>query len=268
MTSYNLTAPLGYHQLSRRQVLFAARLFLANLTQITFLTRAFCKFSGIKPIGHDKEGNQIFSHGKNILVVENQQMLSLVKSQSYLLDVTLSKNNLPWIWIGIRRWFGPANKCYNLTLNEYLHAEAALYSFQQSDKKQYLYRLCAVLYRPAGKGSSVSDERRAFDEYSYLKRSRWFRFVSPFKLMAILMFYNGCRSEWVKAFPYLFKSGVISSTPVFPVPDIKKMIRILCDGDVTKNKMLLNTPVWEAFEHLNDRASEINQQKPVNNGKI
>ncbi len=195
-------------------------------------------------------------------------MVWFIRSQAYLLEVTLSKNNIPWLWIGIRRWFGPSNKCYNLTLNEYLHAETALFGYNKSGKPEYLDRLCAILYRPGGKGSTDADRRQPFNDFTYMKNASRFRLIGMHKRIAILMFYNGCRSEWANSFPLLFKSGYRTSEPSFPAPEIKRMIRILGEGDVTKNTILLQTPVWEAFEQLNDRAAEIKKIKSSQNGKV
>lgn len=262
ISSVNLSVPSSWDQLTRRQVEFVAKLFLARLSETDFLTRAFCRFARLKPIGHNRLAqSHIFRYKGQKLMINNEDLIWFIRSQSYLLEVTLAKNTIPWLWIRMRRWYGPSNKCYNLTLNEYLHAESALYGYNHSGKPEYLDRLCAILYRPGGKGSSDADRRQSFNDFVYLKNARRFRTVDMHKRIAILMFYTGCRAEWAKSFPMLFKSGSTTSEPAFPAPEIKRMVRVLADGDVTKNSVLLKTPVWEAFEQLNDRAAENRKKK-------
>ena len=264
----SLKVPEKWEQLSRKQVLYVAKLFLARLTENEFLTRAFCRFSGLRPVGFDRLTNcHLFSLKGNPGRIHYNEMFWFIKSQNYLFNITLTTNLLPWFRIGILRWFGPSNKCYNLTLNEYLHAETAVYGFEVTKRFCYIDRLCAILYRPAGRGAHPGDRRRSFNDFTYTKHARWFRLLPRYKRYAVLLFYTGCRQAIVAAFPHIFGKGS-TSAPANPAFEIQRMVRVLNDGDVTRNKSILNTPVWEALAQLNDMAEAVKRQNKNANGKV
>lgn len=264
----NITVPQKWEQISRAQLFYIARLYLAGLTETDFLTRALCCFAGLKSLGFDTvRRSHVFRYKKEQLYIGNQEVYFFIRSLSWLFSITLTTNLVPSFRIGLRRWYGPSNKCYNLTLNEYLHAETALYAYEVTKRFKHIDRLCAVLYRTTGHGSHDGDRRRAFNDYTYMRSARLFRLLPRYKRMAVFIFYTGCRRAFVDAFPYLFSKGS-ASAPVNPAPEIQRMVRVLNDGDVTKNKTILNTPVWEALAQLNDMAEAVKRQNKQANGKV
>ena len=254
MNTVNLTVPVSWNQLTHRQVLWVCRLFLVELSEMEFRLRAFVKLAGLKAIQKTGEqGNFWFRSGDREIRIHQQELLHFLGSVDYLLDASrLSVNRMPVIWMGWQRLYGPSSKCYNLTLAEYIHACGALYGYMQTREFRYVDRLCAVLYRPSGKGSGRADRRRSFDEYTYLSRVRWFGYIPRAKRLAVLLFFQGCQWEFQKAFTHLFPVGSVSSELVNPVPHLQQLIRVLNQDDVTRNPVILNTPVWEAFAQLND----------------
>lgn len=255
MSVINLTAPVSYNSLSRKELLYVSRLFLVNLCRNSFLVRAFCRLSGLRPLGTNEDGTPLFLYGKQVVPIGLDEFNGLVASQQYLLEMQLTVNRLPVIRAGWRRFHGPANRCYNLTLKEYLYAENAIFAYGTTREFRYIDQLCAILYRPAGKGSLAGDKREAFNEFSSLKRQRLFRLVSREKRFLVFLFYSGCRGEFSKEFPHLFSGSVTSSQPESPARDILHMVRILNNNDITKNETILGSSVWEAFAQLNDLAA-------------
>lgn len=265
MSVINLTVPVSYNSLSRKQLLQVCRLFLAGLDRNSFLVRAFCHLSGLRPLGSGADGTPQFLYGKQVLPISLDEFNGFVASQQYLLDMGLSRNLMPVIRVGLRRFHGPANRCYNLTMREYLHAENALFAYGMTREFRYIDRLCAILYRPSGKGSSLCDPRQSFNEYVSLRRRSWFRLVSREKRFLVFLFYSGCRMEIAREFPHLFSGSVTSSRPESPARDILHMVRILNNNDITKNETILGSSLWEAFAQLNDLAARsVKNQKHGN----
>jgi len=254
MSVINLTVPVSYNSLSRKQLLQVCRLFLAGLGRNSFLVRAFCHLAGLRPLGTGADGNPLFLFGKQVLPIGLDEFNGFVASQLYLLDMGLTRNRMPAIRVGLRRFHGPANRCYNLTLREYLHAENALFAYGVTREFRYIDHLCAILYRPSGKGSSLGDPRQPFNEFVSLQRRSWFRIVSREKRFLVFLFYSGCRMEFTREFPNLFSGSVTSSRPESPARDILHMVRILNNNDITKNETILGSSLWEAFAQLNDLA--------------
>lgn len=255
MSVINLTVPVSYNDLSRKQLLQISRMFLAGLDRNSFLVRAFCYLAGIKPLGNRQDGTPLFLYGRQVVPIGLDEFNGFVSSQQYLLDMELTRNRMPVVRVGWRRFHGPASRCYNLTLKEYLHAENALFSYGMTREFRYIDQLCAILYRPSGKGSTLGDPRKSFNEFSSRRRRGLFRMVSREKRFLVFLFYSGCRLAMTREFPQLFSGSVTSSQPQSPARDILQMVRILNNNDITKNETILSSSVWEAFAQLNDLAA-------------
>lgn len=268
MSAINLTIPTGWNQLTAKQILMVCRLHLSKLTQQEFRLKAFLTLTGMKALNRPVLGGYYsFSIKGQLLRIHQEEMVWLLKSVDFLLgDCQLSVNRFPSFRIGFRRYFGPSNKCYNLTLNEYIHASASVYKYQMTEDLKHIDTLCAILYRNRGKGSNESDPRERFDDYGYLKNQNRFARLPKHKKLAVMMFFLGCQYELNKAFPHLLSNSTISSEPLNPVPHLQKMVRLLNTDDITKNRQVLNSPLWEAFAQLDDRIENITLKKK--NGKV
>ncbi len=268
MSGINLTIPTNWNQLTPKQILMVCRLHLSQLTQQEFRLKAFLALTGMKALSRPLLGGYYsFSLKGQLLRIHQEEMVWFLKSVDFLLgECQLSVNRFPSIIIGLRRYFGPANKCYNLTLNEYIHASASVYKYQMTEDFKHIDTLCAILYRPRGHGSCESDPRERFDDYGYQKNQNRFARLSKHKKLAVMMFFLGCQYELNKAFPHLLSNSTISSEPLNPVPHLQKMVRLLNTDDITKNRQVLNSLLWEAFAQLDDRIENITLKKK--NGKV
>jgi len=259
MKSLDLKIPTQWNQLTRSQLLFVCRLFVRQVTEHQFKLLVFLRFTGVKALPRRIIADQVFyffRKGRVKFSLSIPELHYFTSAANYLLsDSQLTRNILPRFRILWRCFHGPANKCYNISFLEFLHAEAVIYRFHVTRRMSCLRHLCAILYRPAARSSFIrngqADKREPFNDFVYIKRSRWFRMLSPAKLYGVYIFYIGCRNALMKAHPRLFSGGTeVSSTPVNPVESIKKLMFELNQGDVTKNPQIQQMQVWEAFYQL------------------
>lgn len=269
MENLDLKIPTTWNQLTRKQLLYVSRLFLLNLSNFRFKLLIFLKFTGVKALPKKVIADRVYYFFRkkkirfSLTVGELHSFLSVIDFLTA--DSQLTKNLLPKFNI-LGTWlYGPSNKCYNITFLEFLNIEANLYAFHKTKKRKYLRLVCAILYRPQVKPYKPKsptyngDRRETFNDFTYQARAKWFRLISAKKQQAVYTFYVGCRNELMKAHPHLFSSSSVSSEPVNPANSLKKTILALNLGDVTKNKLIQQTPVWEAFTQLEDL---VKQNKP------
>lgn len=271
MTTVNLTVPTGWNKLSRSQLLHVARLFLAGLSADSFRVRVFLHFSGIELLGERKLENElyyVFLRDRKQLMIGMQQYQYFLKSVDFLLQESrLTTNLFPCFNILGKRFYGPSNCGYNITWLEFIHAESCFYGFTQTRNISHLNNLCAVLYRSGKKyfrSSSIDnngDPREIFNDFTYQRRARWFRFLSPSKRFSVFLFYSGFRNLLVSRHPHVFSSSSVSSADQNPVENLVSTMRLLNQGDITRNRIIQQSLVWEAFAQLNDMVANIKEYK-------
>lgn len=154
-----------------------------------------------------------------------------------------------------------------MTVHEFLFAERILDAFHQQQNPVYLRQLCAILYRPQVKPYRPNspgyngDRRQPFNDYNYTRRARWFKLLPHEKQMAVYVFYVGCRNAIIQKHPHLFNSAAVSSENQNHVDNMKQVLIALNQGDITKNKEILQTQIWEAFGQLNEMVKQNKQAK-------
>lgn len=258
----DLKMPTAWNQLTRRQLLFVCRLFRLKLSEFNFKLSVFINFTGIRALPVRKVAGQTycaFKKSGQVFWISIDELYFFIGAANYLCaDSQLTKNLFPKFTLLGRRFFGPSAKCYNITLLEFLHAEAALFRFHSAHHPQHMRTLCAILYRHQVKRYNPAspnyngDRREPFNDYTYQRRARWFKLLHPNRIYAVYVFYTGCRNAIIEAHPEVFGGGgAVSSQPVNPVDGIKNLITTLTNGDVTKIHQIENTRVWDALHHLN-----------------
>jgi hypothetical protein len=274
--SINLDLPTKWNDLSRKQLLYIARLFILKLSQNQFRARAFCYLTGIKPCGERKINDDwyfIFSRKRHLFMIMDQEYIYFLKSVDYLTqDSHLTHNLFPFISILFQKFYGPSNSGYNISWLEFINAESCFYAFNQGHDPKYLDQLCAILYRPQKKHYRPmsedynGDRRQRFNDFTYQRRARWFSFVRPATKLCIYMFYVGFRNKLVAENSNCFSGETVSSEPVNPVKSLIATMRTLNMDDITRNALIQHSSVWEAFAQLNDMILKIKEQNK--HGKI
>jgi len=271
MKNINLEIATTWDDLTRKQLLFVSRLFLLNLTQNKFRLIVFLKLTGVKTLPKQVVKDQVyylFRKGRSKFMLTPEELGWFLKSVDFITsDSQLVKNYFPWFRLGLKRYFGPSKKCYNVTFLEFINTEKCLYAFNKTRKTKHLNELCAILYRPGKKEYHPmrpdynGDRRETFNDYIYQKRAKLFWLIGKRKKYAVYIFYSGCRNALIAAHPKLFSAGSVSSEPVNPVKSLQGIMHDLNMGDITKNKKIQNIQVWEAFGQLEEMIKKLPKAK-------
>jgi hypothetical protein len=273
MKYLDLKMPESWNQLSQNQLLYICRLFNLNLSELKFKAWVFIRFTGIKPLPKKVVSDRVyylFRKKNTRFFLTADKFHWCCNSANFLLSESkLTRNNFPVFQILWKRFVGPSNCCYNISVMEFLMAERMIDAFHKTSQLKYLRLLCAILYRqqrrPYRPYSSKynGDRREPFNDYTFEKRERWFRLLSISKLFAVYVFFTGCRNVLTKKHPYLFNATNVSSEPVNHAEILKQLMVALNQGDITKNKVIRQTQIWEAFGHLNELAKQAQKVKKV-----
>jgi hypothetical protein len=111
--------PSNWNELTKKQVLYVSRLFQGQLTMVDFKLRALFDFLSARP--------------KVIKRIHPEDAYFLCESLDFLFkEVSLTRNNLPTIKKGGRKYIGPSDAMMNCTFGEFTIANSLLDSFSKS----------------------------------------------------------------------------------------------------------------------------------------
>lgn len=185
----------------------------------------------------------------------------------------LFKSNLrttapfPYVRVFGRKWVPAADALNNVTALEFHFADLCFNQYKKG-VPMALENLCAILYRPKGSGEVhkdghrlfCGDIREPFNNNSIEAFGRKLRLVPRWRLEAIAMWYEGCRTRIVENNKDIFNSSSESSgmgwLPVF---------RALAGGvtsieDVGKQRMSLLLYELNELEHERRRQILLNKK--------
>ncbi len=270
----DLKIPQSWNALTRRQLLYLCKLYRLNLTELKFKTWLFVKLTGIKPLPRKIIADQVyyfFKKGKTRFSLSVDEMHWFLHSvDKFMQESHLIKNLFPKFRMLWKTFYGPSNSCYNISVHEFMLAETMLDAFHHSKDVKYLRQLTAILYRKQVKPyrpnspNYTGDRREPFNDFTFQRRARWFRFLNQNKLQAVYVFFVGCRNAIIEKHPHLFNTTAVSSEKTNHTENLKNMLISLNQGDITKNKEILQSQVWEAFGQLNEMAKQV---KSIKKGK-
>lgn len=105
-------------------------------------------------------------------------------------------------------WYGPNSALANASLWEYIKAEQYFTRYLKDRDEEWLNKLVAVLYRPRRKGYDPElheDVRVPLIDATIPYRARQVgRLPLPVRI-AVLMWFDGCRSHIIRMYPLIFK---------------------------------------------------------------
>lgn len=175
--------------------------------------------------GGEQRDNEFFKKTMlSILIVPRPTVRNIIKSVVLLSQVPFSeleqytdfvfdKKELMTRFpdrIKVGRWpfrktvYGPAMRMANSTIEELSYADTFFYKWATENNPDDLHRLTAILYRPAGSGSTPEDKREPFSSLLLEKNSKLTdKIPLPVKFM-IAHAYGGCRQNFINRYKNVF----------------------------------------------------------------
>lgn len=237
---------------NRNQLLFVSGLFRQKLTIPEFRIRVLFEFLWIKP--------------KLRKSLHPEDVHYLVETFGFLLkEVNLTRNSLPVIRQGWRKYHGPSDGLQNCTFGEFTRANSLLDAFIRSGEQQYLDAIVAVFYRPAKwfwfirkRFTDDEDPRRRYSSQTHKKRSKRFALLDPQVKYAVYLFFSGVLNLLPGLYPYVYQQ---KDTESDQENSWATLIISLADGktDDRSLKTVMNSNLYNVLIGLNHKAKEYHQ---------
>jgi|GEM_PF-2756215 len=267
-TAYLL--PSSWQELTRQQVISLARLVHDKVDTVRFAKIMFLILTQSLPWW--KRIRVRFFYLFQATVDERADMLYLCRSFLENREFTAQKIN----YIGGRSvLFGPSSALANLTLWEYIRAEQAFLNHVKQSSvptTQHLDKLIAILYRPARPDydPQIHEDMRV----PLVDAAVDVRLVQVAKVdiavkVAILMWFDSCRSLVIKMYPNIFRKAEDSEldkklrqkskAPASSSTGWLDLITSL-STDMTQFEKIGNTNLMIAFTDLSNRIRQAKQK--------
>ena len=133
-------------------------------------------------------------------IINNVAFSHLKEHYSWLQSDLNLTTFIPKIKVKNQRWFAPADRINNLTMDEFSHCEDLYFGWFSTNIFEYLQYLAAVLYREL----DSSGKRVVFDKTELDNRAALLKKLPPQTLLAILLSYQGSRAYLFAQFPTVF----------------------------------------------------------------
>lgn len=238
--SLNLTAPKDWKELTQEQLRYVLKLLATFQERTVVKTYMLVRFTGIHVLKKNRFGWRCFVRttwwGKRkYFYLQAWQIESLLSQMKYV-D---SYEDMCVRLEDIRGCHAIDIQFHNLLFVDYLNAEKYYQLYMQTQKDEYLEKLARYLYR---KKNGEMPRRLRLDAA---------------EMLGVYMWYSDVKLLFSRTFKHFFKKV---DPDVDDVPDMRVVmdaqIRALTDGDITKEKVILNTSVWRALTELDAKARE------------
>jgi len=241
--------PSTWNELTREQLLYISGLFGSKLTLLEFRVKALFEFLSLKR--------------KTLKRIAPEDAYTLCESLDFLnKEVTLTRNLLPMIKTGLKKYHGPADALVYCTFGEFTLACSALDDYQKTGEEKHLDQLVAILYRPQKFLWSIrkdftdnQDPRARFMNRTLKKRSRKLGSVDHRVKYSVYLFFTGVLNSLPSLYPYVYsqKDETDSQDNGWAT-----LIISLADGKTDDKSLetIMNSNLYNVFIGLNKKAKE------------
>jgi len=241
--------PSTWNELTRKQLLHVSRLFRGELCLADFRIRALREFLAIKW--------KIFKR------IDPEDAFVLCETLDFLTrEVTLTRNVLPVISTGLRKYYGPSDAMTNCTFGEFTMASSVLEEYHKSGLEDQLDQLVAILYRPKKAFWFVrnyftdnQDPRKKFVTRSLKKRCTRMAALDYHIKYSVFLFFSGVLNSLPVLYPYVYQQkGNAGSED----NGWASLIISLADGKTDDQSLetVMNSNLYNVFIGLNKKAKE------------
>jgi hypothetical protein len=206
----------SFDELSKKEQLMLCHLLFDQIFSNTINLEYATKIAAFKILS---DAN--YDEYKNITALE---WADLIMHVNWITESKIiTKQHFPKIRVGLRWYYGPVGLMETSSAMEFITCDTDFIEAAKSGKAEYLYRLAAVLYRPAHPlnflrrfSSKWDDDKRApLNRSSILRRAKRFeKKLSKAHLTYITLYYRSFREIELMRFRDLFSRSKSSSKNV------------------------------------------------------
>ena len=189
----NLKIPTSWNDLNIRQLKKIAGYFHSDLSGVLFDSKLFLVLLNVR-------WWQFLKQWKALKTIKNVGFSSLKEHYNWLHSSINLTTFIPSIKTKSKKLHAPADRIYNLSVNEFSHADDLYLGWFKTQDFEYLHYLAAVLYRELDKNG----KRVPFDKTELDDRAKHLSKLDKQTLLAISLSYQGSRSYMIAQFPIVF----------------------------------------------------------------
>lgn len=240
-----LTCPTSWDALTQSQLRYILTLLSLGIEGVQLKTAVIIRLSGVKVVKRDTRG-WTFRHENRLFRLTADQIASWLPQMDFLDQ----QDALAFPLDDIQGLHAVESRLHGVPFYDYLRMEIAWQGYLATRKDEPLLSLAHILYRDA-KGRTVPGWQ-----------------PSKAELMGVVLWYASIKKTLAVSFPDFFKpasGGDYDSYDIRNATDAQ--IRILTDGDITKERDIFNADCWRALTELNARAREAAEMRRQMNTK-
>ena len=248
----NRSLPSTWNELTREQLLYVSGLFASKLSLVEFRIKALFEFLSVKR--------------KILKRIAPEDAYTLCKSLDFLnKEVTLTRNLLPVIKTGMKKYYGPTDAMVFCTFGEFTLACSALDEYQKKGEEKYLDQLVAILYRPQKFFWSIQkyftdnqDPRAKFMNRTLTRRTGKLGRVDHRLKYAAYLFFNGVLNSLPALYPFVYRQKDETNSQD---NGWASLIISLADGKTDDKSLetVMNSNLYNVFIGLNKKAMEYHE---------
>lgn len=246
------TLPSSWNELSRAQLLYVARLFQGQLSVVDFNVKALIEFLSI--------------NRKLLKRIHPEDAHSLCETLDFLIkDVTLTRNVIPVIRTGFRKFYGPSDSMLHCTFGEFTMASSILDEYNITRDPLKLDELVAILYRRRKlfwfirrRFTDSPDPRQRFRERTMKHRVMNLAKVDFAVKYSVFLFFTGVLNSLSGLYPYVYQQKEESENPE---NGWASLIISLADGKTDDKSLetIMNSNLYNVFIGMNKKAKEYHE---------
>ena len=246
-----LTAPRNFSEMTEKQTRYLATLMVAGQTEAQIRTKCFVRFAGIRPVAQT-EAVYFFVKPrlKGFFSLTHEEVLAFSNTFKWITKSFVGYK--PPVRIGAYKSIDRLLR--DTTFATYLDAENCYQAFIYTKQQHHLSRLMAILF--------VSKWR------SRERATKHFNKASEVDKLIALHWFMAIKEEFARKFKYLFRTESndpdemeLPTAPPNMLAIITNQVRMLTEGDITKNKAVMSANTWDALTELNAKCREYEQMK-------
>lgn len=227
----------SWNDLSESQMQKMASLIYSGKTGIIFDLRCFKILTGIRWF-------QLRKIAKIVYVLSQVPMSELKKHFNFIYQA----NDRTIFPAKINGFFAPLNKITNLTVDEFSVADDLHIKWRETQNKDYLIYLAAVLY------STTKQPRESFDKNNLPDKIKHFQKVQLPVLLSVELSYFGCKNHLVKRFPKAFPTSTKkTNTSKY---GFGKVILQMAGGKFGNHEQTKSTNIYTFLEEFNENLKD------------
>lgn len=242
-----LHAPKAWHELSQKELRYALTLMANGFEDVSLKTFMLIRFNKIQVVRRSKDGWKLVKD-KQVFYADKWLITSLVDGMKFVDRYENFDARLDSVQ-GFRAVNGLLN---GVPFNDYLKMEIAYQMYSSTKNEAYLTSLARLLYRK-------KDGKPADD-------------INPDKAekLCVYLWYAHIKDVFAQLFPELFrkKTHDDDENVDFDMRQITDaQLRLLTDGDVTKEQAVRQVDCKRALTELNAKAKEAREMQAKLNSK-